>query len=289
MKLKNKITSSQKKYRTIRNPFSFEGIGVHSGKKTRITVIPSGGNIEFMKKGIEDSRIEACIDNVTDTTHGTTLGNGLFRFRTVEHILATFFALRVRGLTVVLEDGEEIPILDGSAKPIVEKLKKELMVEKLTKNGSDSLQIKSPITYKKGNCFISVFPSLSLKISYLINYDNYPELTQMKTLNVTDESFVNEIAPARTFAFLEWVKPLRKRGLISGGSFENALVYSKAGLLNKTELRFDDEFVRHKILDFLGDLSLLCRRLKGHFVIMRGGHTTHVEFLRKLARQTSKT
>lgn len=284
--MRNDKIPKKRIYRTIQNAFSFDGIGVHSGKKTNVEIIPSEGNIRFMKKGVDDSQVEACIDNVKDTVHGTSIAKGEFCFRTVEHLLGTLFAFEIQGVTVVLEKGEEIPILDGSAEPIMRKLQAAKIIEKDGIFDTETLQIDSPLAYSDRKCFISVFPCPSLRISYLISYDNYPELTQMRTFEVTTQNFVNEIASARTYAFLEWVQPLREKGLIKGGSFKNALVYSKDGLVNETPLRYDDEFVRHKILDFLGDLSLLCSRVTGHFVVLRGGHTTHIEFLKQLRNQT---
>lgn len=272
-------------YKTIQFPVTFKGIGVHSGIKTSVDLLPSDKGISFMKKGNDDITVCASIDNVMSTVHGTTIGNGKTSFGMIEHLLGTLLGFDIDGVTIVLEKGDEIPILDGSAIQIVEKLKKIMIVEKNIAQKNKELIIKRPFSFNFGKSFFAVYPSPKLVISYLISYEDYPELTQMQTLDVTLESFIKEIAPARTYAFLEWVEPLRKQGLIKGGSLENSLVYSKEGILNKTPLRFKDEFVRHKILDFLGDLSLLGRKIIGHFVVLCGGHTSHIAFLKQLKEE----
>lgn len=263
-------------------PITFDGVGVHSGLKTRVELLPSDKGFSFMKKGADDTKVEASVDNVLSTFHGTTIGNEKTSFGMVEHLLGTLLGLELDGATVVLEKGNEVPILDGSALPIVKKLNKVGTTESNIKGEESKLFMKKPFTFNFRNSFLGVYPSHKLVISYFISYENYPELTQMRTVEITPEKFTREIAPARTFAFLEWVEPLKEQGLIKGGSLENSLVYSRKGLLNKTSLRFTDEFVRHKILDFLGDLSLLQRRVSGHFIIICGGHTAHIAFLKAL-------
>lgn len=252
--------------------------------KTSVEVIPNGSGISFEKKGEPHSTVLASLDNVLDTTHGTTIGKKDISYSMVEHIVGTFYACNIDNITVVLDGGNEIPILDGSALPLVNKLKDAGLVEKREDNNREDIFIKSSFEFQKQNSFLGVYPSIDQVISYLISYKGYPELTQMKTVKVTPRNFEKEVAPARTYALLEWVEALKQRGLIKGGSLKNSLVYSEEGLLNESPLRFEDECVRHKILDFLGDLSLFGKRIIGHFVVLRGGHTAHIEFLKYLKR-----
>lgn len=269
-------------YRTISSPIVLEGIGIHSGIQAKIELLPSENGIWFMKKGREESCTSASIENVINTTHGISIGNGEDSYSMVEHLLASLFALNVDGISVVVEEGDELPIFDGSARTIAEKLKSKGFEEIDTNQRKDDIHITTPFTCTIDGSFLSVYPSDKLVVSYFISYEKYPEVTQAETLAITPEIFLTEIAPARTFAFLEWVKPLQERGLIKGGNLDNSLVYSEDGLLNTTPLRYETEFVRHKILDFLGDFSLLGRRIIGHFVIICGGHTSHIEFAKKL-------
>lgn len=281
-KLKEKKITERSNCRTIKTPITFDGIGVHSGIKTRIELLPSNDGISFVMKESGSEKVIASIDNVLSTVHGTSIGNSKSSFGMVEHLLGTLFAFQIDGVTVVLEMGYEIPIFDGSALPIVDKLKRIKIVEVESGYKKREIKIIKPFSFNYKKSFLAVYPSKTFIISYFISYENYNELTQMKTLEITPETFSKEIAPARTYAFLEWIEPLRERGLIKGGSLNNSLVYSHEGLLNNCSLRFPDEFVRHKILDFLGDLSLMERRIIGHFIIVCGGHTAHIEFLKKL-------
>jgi len=269
--------------RKLTKPIIFSGIGVHTGERTNVRFLPASDGIYFTRNGRNDIKIEASIQNVVDSFHGTTIGNGTINFSMVEHILASLFAFGIDSVIIETEGGYEIPILDGSAAEIAEKLN-NAVVESHMDNDNDTVVIEDPFIYNNEDKFCAVYPSTKFIVSYLISYKNYPELTQMKTIEITKDKFVTEIAPARTYAFLEWVEPLKKHGLIKGGTLENSLVYSKDGLLNKTPLRFPDEFVRHKILDFIGDLSLLKKRIIGHFVVLCGGHTTHIAFLKALKK-----
>jgi UDP-3-O-[3-hydroxymyristoyl] N-acetylglucosamine deacetylase len=280
--LKKDLKKSKRIFRSISSPLTFSGIGVHSGIRTSVEIIPEGSGISFKKKGEPDSTVRVSLDNILDTTHGTTIGNKNTSYSMIEHILGTLYAYSINNITVVLDGGNEVPILDGSALELVNKLKDAGLVEKGEDNNHRDLFIKSSFEFQHQHSFLGVYPSPYQVVSYFISYKGYPQLTQMKTIRVTPQNFEKEVAPARTYALLEWVEALKQRGLIKGGSLENSLVYSEKGLLNESPLRFEDECVRHKILDFLGDLSLFGRRLIGHFVILRGGHTAHVEFLKYL-------
>jgi UDP-3-O-[3-hydroxymyristoyl] N-acetylglucosamine deacetylase len=269
-------------YRTLKSPVSFRGVGVHTGTDTVVTINPFDHGISFSRNGCESTLIEASIDNVLDTVHGTSIGNGQISFRMVEHLLATLFANEIDGAHIIVENGDEIPILDGSALPLVQMLKGTEIIRREGLKVSDVLTVREPFHFTQRESFLGVFPAPQCTITYFISYQEYPELTQLKTVVVDPRFFEEEIAPARTYAFLEWIEPLQKQGLIKGGSLENSLVYSKDGFLNPGPLRFQDELVRHKILDFLGDLSLFGKRIQGHFIVVCGGHTAHIAFLRAL-------
>lgn len=272
-------------YRTIQRPITFRGVGVHTGDDTAVILNPSDHGITFSKKGLEGKVVHASIDNVIDTVHGTSIGDGGITFRMVEHLLATLFAHEIDGAHIVVENGDEIPILDGSALPIVEALEGTAIVNREAVETPALVEVKEPFHLFHKESFLAVYPASQCSITYFISYREYPELTQAKTVVVEPELFKREISPARTYAFLEWIEPLQKKGLIKGGSLENSLVYSRDGFLNTDPLRFSDELVRHKILDFMGDLSLLRKRIQGHFVIMCGGHSAHIGFLKALEEQ----
>ncbi len=275
----------KRSYRTIQQPVTFRGVGVHTGADTSVTLHPSDHGITFSKRGCENALINATIDNVLDTVHGTSIGNGEISFSMVEHLLGTLFANEIDGVNIIVENGNEIPILDGSALPLVQMLKGTEIIRREAVELSDAVIVRKPFHITHKGSFLAVYPAPQCGITYFISYKEYPELTQQKTVVVEPALFEEEIAPARTYAFLEWVEPLRKQGLIKGGSLENSLVYSKDGFLNPDPLRFQDELVRHKILDFLGDLSLFGKRIQGHFVILCGGHTAHIAFLRALKQE----
>jgi UDP-3-O-acyl N-acetylglucosamine deacetylase len=272
-------------FRTIKRSVTFRGVGVHTGIDTAVTLHPSEGRTVFSKKGKETILIGASIDNVLDTVHGTSIGNGAVTFRMVEHLLGALYAQQIDGVHVVVENGDEIPILDGSALPVVQSLKKAGTMQRDGIEATEDVRIEAPFQVSVGGSFLGVYPASQCAVTYFISYQEYPELTQLKTVIVEPRVFEKEIAPARTFAFMEWVEPLQKKGLIKGGSLENSLVYSKEGFLNPGPLRFEDELVRHKILDFLGDLALLEKRIQGHFIIVCGGHTAHIAFLNGLKRE----
>jgi UDP-3-O-[3-hydroxymyristoyl] N-acetylglucosamine deacetylase len=176
----------------------------------------------------------------------------------------------------------EVPIMDGSSAPWVYLIQdagvKELSAPRQT------IQVLRPVQVQQGDKRIAVYPADGFKISYTISFDHPLLRNQQKTVDLDEQVFVNEIAPARTFGFLKEVEMLRQRGLALGGSLENAVVLGETGVLNP--LRYDDEFVRHKILDAIGDLALIGHPILGHLVIHRGGHALHTAFAAELLRQT---
>jgi UDP-3-O-[3-hydroxymyristoyl] N-acetylglucosamine deacetylase len=198
---------------------------------------------------------------------------------TVEHLLSALTALGIDNVIVELNH-PEVPIMDGSAAPFVYLILNEAGVKKLTAPRR-YLKVLRPIALTQGDKRIALYPSEHFKVTYSISFDHPLLRHQTRTMRITDETFVEEIAPARTFGFLKEVEMLRQRGLALGGSLDNAIVLGETGVLNNA-LRFEDEFVRHKILDVIGDLSLVGYPVIGHLVAHRGGHALHTAFAAKI-------
>ncbi len=216
---------------------------------------------------------------------GIQLATGLTReavsVETVEHLLAALTALGIDNVIVEL-NSPEVPIMDGSAAPFVYLILNEAGVKKLTAP-KKYLKVLRPISLSQGDKRIALYPSDHFKVTYSISFDHPLIRHQSRTMKITDETFVEEIAPARTFGFLKEVEMLRQRGLALGGSLDNAVVLGETGALNA--LRFEDEFVRHKILDAIGDLSLVGYPVIGHLVAHRAGHALHTAFAARILEQ----
>lgn len=224
------------------------------------------------------AEIPARAEHLACINHATCLAKDDVRIETVEHLLAALAALRIDNVLVEL-DAAEVPIMDGSAAPFIY-LIHEAGVRSLSRARS-CLRIKRPLTVGVDGREVAVYPADSLRITYTIQF-NHPLLRyQYYSLAMDEASFIEEIAPARTFGFLKDVELMRQNGLALGGSLDNAVVLGETGVLNNP-LRFPDEFVRHKILDILGDLSLLGRPLLAHVVAARAGHALHTEMVRRI-------
>ncbi|MGE3843001.1 MAG: UDP-3-O-acyl-N-acetylglucosamine deacetylase [Vicinamibacterales bacterium] len=259
---------------TLRRAVSCAGIGLHSGNRVTLTLKPaaadSGIRFRRVDLGIE---IPARVDHVASIHYATGLAVGGAAVETVEHLLAALMGQGVDNVIVELSH-PEVPIMDGSAAPFVY-LIQEAGVRRLTAVRR-YLKIMKPLELTRGDKRIAVYPSDKLRVSYAISFDHPLLRQQSRTLDVTAESFAEELAPARTFGFLKEIETLRQRGLALGGSLENAIVLGETGALNT--LRFEDEFVRHKMLDVIGDLALLGYALVGNLVVERGGHALHTAF-----------
>jgi len=220
--------------------------------------------------------IPALVENVKDTTHGVTLSNGTKEVKTCEHILSALYGLGVDNAIIEIE-GKEIPALDGSSLPITELIKTSPHVA-----NERTIKLKECIFLGNSDASIFAVPSEEFKIAFIIDYP-YPGIsTQYKCLSITQETYREQIAGARTYAFMEWIDELQEKGLIRGGSLKNAVVIGADGPLNS--LRYEDEQVRHKILDLIGDLSLLGVRFKGQVFAIKSGHTLNIEFVRRILR-----
>src|SRR4030042_4265135 len=266
--------------RTLKQEVSFEGIGLHTGRHCKVCLKPAPRDpgIWFIRTD-KASAIKASISSVTDTAFATTLGFNGAKIRTVEHILATFAGLGVDNAYVEV-NGPEIPILDGSSIELTSLILDGGIAKQSRKRSF--IRITSPIVLTDGHAEIAAFPYNGRRITYRIHFNHHLLGEQKMSLDLTEESFAIEIAPARTFGFLKDVEYLKANGFARGGSFDNAIILGDKGIMNSTALRFKDEFVRHKILDLIGDLSLLGFPIHGHIIANTSGHTTNIKFLKKL-------
>lgn len=266
--------------RTLQQEISFEGIGLHTGKHSSVCVKPAPRDtgLMFLRKD-KDAIIKASINAVTDTSFATTIGYNGAKIRTVEHILAALAGLGIDNAFIDV-NGPEIPILDGSSIGVAEMILNNGIAKQSRKR--PFIRITHPIALSDGHAEIAVLPFPGRRITYRIQFHHHFLGEQQLSIDLTEESFVLEIAPARTFGFLKDVEFLKANGFARGGSFDNAIILGEKGILNTTTLRFKDEFVRHKILDLIGDLSLLGFPIQGHIIANKSGHTTNLKFLKKL-------
>jgi UDP-3-O-[3-hydroxymyristoyl] N-acetylglucosamine deacetylase len=265
--------------RTLRREVACTGIGLHSGRPVRLRLLPAPAEhgIRFARTdvGVE---VPATLAHIGDQDHATTLQVSGVAIGTVEHLLAALAGLGVDDVRVEI-DGPEVPILDGSAAPFVMLLHeaglRPLAVPR------EYVRVKEPVELVLGSKAARLVPSDHFEIAYTIGFDHPLLRHQAFSLRVSPRTFTEAIAPARTFGFLREVEMLRRSGLALGGSLENAVVIGETGVLNN-KLRFEDEFVRHKILDAVGDLALLGRPLRGRLEATRAGHALHAAVARKL-------
>jgi UDP-3-O-[3-hydroxymyristoyl] N-acetylglucosamine deacetylase len=266
--------------RTLKQETSFEGIGLHTGRyaKVRLKPAPRDTGIIFARRD-KDIALKASIGSVSDTAFSTTLGYDGVKIRTVEHILAALSGLGIDNLIVDV-NGPEIPILDGSSIELISLI----LNSGIAKQGKKRpfLRITNPVFFADGQAEIAAFPYDGRRITYRIHFNHHLLGEQNLSLEISEENFVKEIAPARTFGFLKDVEYLKANGFAKGGSLENAIILGSDGILNASGLRFKDEFVRHKILDLIGDFSLIGFPIYGHIIANKSGHTANLKFLKKL-------
>ncbi len=258
------------KQKTIRRPLTLSGPTLHSGAETVIVVAPAPENngICFFKG---DKRITALVANVTETRRGTSLDG----IAVTEHFLAAAYALGIDNLQIEIK-GDELPALDGSALPYVEALEQAGIIEQAAEK--KSIAVQQPIHLSTPEASLSALPYHGFKVDFMVDFPGVGE--QRFSFNLHHGDFIKEIAPARTFGYVEEYELLKQQGLARGASFENALVLGKDGYLNRP--RFPDEPVRHKILDLLGDLCLLGRPLQAEIKAVRSGHKLNIELARRV-------
>jgi UDP-3-O-[3-hydroxymyristoyl] N-acetylglucosamine deacetylase len=252
------------------------GIGLHSGNKVTLSLKPAAVNsgIRFRRTDLDGLEVPATVAHVGGFNYATGLARDAVRVDTVEHLLAALVSLGIDNVIVEL-NSPEVPIMDGSSAPFIY-LIHEAGVKQLAKP-RQYLKVLRPISLVRGDKRMALYPSDHFKVTYSIAFDHPLLRHQSRTLRISEESFVEEIAAARTFTFLNEVEMLRQQGLAQGGSLDNAVVIGDTGILNNA-LRFDDEFVRHKILDAIGDMALVGYPIIGHLVAHKGGHSLHTAF-----------
>ena len=266
--------------RTLRRHISCVGIGLHSGNKVNLTLKPAPADfgIRFRRADLGGHEIAATVQHLGGIQLATGLARNEVSVETVEHLLAALTSTGIDNVLVEL-NSPEVRIMDGSAAPFIY-LIHEAGVKRLQARRK-YLKIVRPIAISRGDKRIALYPSDHFKVTYSVSYDHPLLRHQSRTIRVTEHSFIEEIAPARTFTFLKDVEMMRQNGLALGGSLENAIVLGETGILNNA-LRFEDEFVRHKILDAIGDLALVGYPVIGHLVAHRAGHALHTEFATKV-------
>ena len=271
---------------TINKEFSITGLELHTGNEVTLRVKPAPPNsgIKFVAR-TENGPVEipADITSVPSdkvTPRNTTLTRNGVSIHTVEHLLAACYGLQIDNLEIEITGNEPPVPTTGSYEAYVRAFQEIGIVNQGVP--TRTLDIDRPITYTEGDVELIAVPSDRFRISFTIQYPNRHIGTQYATFDITPEIFEKEISPARTFVMSEDVEELRGMGLIQGGSLENAIVFNDSGIVNDEPLRFPDECVRHKVLDLIGDLSLLGRPIKGHIHAVRSGHTSNLQFVRKL-------
>src|SRR3954449_3745092 len=270
--------------RTLRRAISCVGIGLHSGNRVQLSLKPAPVNfgIRFRRADLGDHEVPANVQHLAGIQLATALSRNEVSGETVEHLLAALVSMSVDNVLIEL-NSPEVPIMDGSAAPLVYLIQEAGIKQQASRR--KYLKIVRPIALSRGDKRIALYPSDHFKVTYSISFDHPLLRHQSRTLRITEESFIEEIAPARTFTFLKDVENHRQNGLALGGSLDNAIVLGETGVLNNA-LRFEDEFVRHKILDAVGDLALVGYPVIGHLVAHRAGHALHTEFAAKILEES---
>ena len=269
---------------TIAAPLEFAGVGLHSGAPVtmRLLPAPAGSGIVFRRTDLDNFEIPANGRNVAKVSYATSLMRQSVLISTTEHLLSACIGMGVDNVIVEL-DNLELPILDGSALPYVEAFENVGIREQRRKR--ETLRVLHPVEVREGEKFIGVYPGQGYRISYTIDFP--APIGQQKTcVDLAAETYGSEIAPARTFGYKADESKLRDMGLIRGAGPENAIILSASGPVNGP-LRFPDEYVRHKVLDLIGDLALAGRRIEGHVVAVRAGHAMHTAFVARLLKDRS--
>ncbi|MEI6494405.1 MAG: UDP-3-O-acyl-N-acetylglucosamine deacetylase, partial [Verrucomicrobiota bacterium] len=270
------------KQRTLAAPATLTGQALHTGEDVTITILPApaGHGFKFQRVDLPDEPVvEAAAAHVKTVERATTLVQGMVKIHTVEHVISALTGLGVDNALIQM-NANEPPIGDGSASAFVAIILKAGTVEQDA--ARSYLEIREPLTIESGESVLVILPDTKFRIS-CTQVGPQGRFTQFLSAEITPEFYEKEIAPARTFVFYEDVKQLMDKGLIKGGSLENAIVARGDSVLSKEPLRFPDEFVRHKILDIIGDLALAGRRIRGHVVALKPGHGINTEAAKRLA------
>ena len=272
---------------TLNRSASFSGIGLHSGNRVNLTILPAPANsgLRFRRVDLEGKpEIEARVENVSETNRSTTLAKGNVKIHTVEHVLAALAGLGVDNAVIEL-DANEPPIADGSARDFTQIILAAGIKELPEKR--EFITITEPLELRLGDSVLSVFPDENLKIT-CTSSDKKNRFTQFNSTDVTPKLWEKELCHARTFVFFEELEVLYKSGLIKGGSLENAIVIRDDAVVTTEPLRYAEEFVRHKMIDIVGDLALLGKPLKAHVIAVRPGHASNVGLAKKILEQLNR-
>ena len=271
---------------TLKGPIEFSGVGLHTGQPAsmRILPAPAGKGIVFRRLDLDNFELKADVGSVERVAYATTLMSRGVWISTVEHLLSALYALGVDNAVIEL-DNFEVPILDGSALPYADAIQQTGMVQLQTPRSY--IRIEKPFVLKDNNKSIAIYPSDSLSLEYEIGFPHPLIGHQKLEVRINAENYRTLIAPARTLGFYHEVEALQAAGLVRGGSLENAIVLTETGMLNETSLRYPDEFVRHKILDLLGDFALMGQQVLGRLTANRAGHALHTRFVAALLESTT--
>lgn len=275
------------KQRTLASSASLSGTALHTGESVTLTLHPApvGHGFKFKRSDLPDEPlVEARVENVKTVERSTTIVEGNVKIHTVEHVLSALAGMGVDNALIEM-DANEPPIGDGSAAAYVGVIKQAGIVEQDAPR--TCLEPREPIIVQIGDSILTIIPDTKFRVS-CTQVGPEGRFTQYLSAEITPEFYEKEIAPARTFVFYEDVKHLMDKGLIKGGSLENAVVARGDSVLSKEPLRFPDEFVRHKILDIIGDLTLAGRRLRGHIVAVKPGHGPNTELARALVKRNAE-
>ena len=272
-----------KKQQTIKSDISLKGIGLHSGKVVNVTIQPSNVNngIKFIRTDLnKDNIVDALWSNVSSTNLCTTISNQKgVSISTIEHLMSAFSGMHVDNVNILI-DGSEVPIMDGSSLPFVELLENiGIVIQELDRK---IILVKKEIIVSSNRSYAKIIPNNQFSIDFEINFSSNLINKQACQLQLINGNYKSDISSARTFGFEKDVAYLRANGLALGGSLDNAVVVGETHILNKEGLRFKDEFVRHKILDSIGDLYLAGSPIQGYFFGSRSGHFLNNQLLREL-------
>lgn len=275
------------KQRTLKNTIRATGIGLHSGKKVYLTLKPAAVDtgIVFCRTDLDpEVEIPARAENVGETTLSTTLMKNNERVDTVEHLLSAMAGLGIDNARIELSSSE-VPIMDGSAGPFVFLIQSAGLEEQ--EAPKKFIRILKEVTVEENGKKATFLPFDGFKVSFEIDFDHpaFKKHTQSATIDFSSTTFVKEVSRARTFGFMREIEYLRSKHLTLGGSLENAIVVGDDGVMNEDGLRYEDEFVKHKILDSIGDLYLLGHSLVGEFIGFKSGHALNNKLLRALISQ----
>jgi len=271
--------------KTIRKTVEVKGIGIHSGETCTLRFKPAPANtgVYFIRADLPNKPfLKVSATNVQAVSYQTVVGGDLFKVATIEHCVSSLSALRIDNIYIEL-DGPEIPICDGSSIYFTQALMNAELIE--LDEPRKYCYITEPISYSEGDKHAYVLPYHGLRIAVTIDFPHPAIGKETIDLEITEQSFAREIAPARTFGFLKDVEQLKASGLAKGGSLDNCIVLDDTKVINPDGLRYKDEFVRHKVLDALGDLVTLEMPLMGHLILHKAGHDIMNKLVRKIVSQ----